>query len=156
MDLDALDKKMLRELVRDARTSHVTLSERVGLSPTACGRRLQQLEKNGIIRRYTAEIDAALLGYTTTVVVQITLERQSEDAFAAFEAAVVRCPEIVVCFLMSGSADYLLQIQARDMEDYERLHKQQLSRLPGVARISSSFAMRTVVKRDIAPAALDL
>lgn len=152
--LDAIDKKMLRELVKDARVSHVVLSERVGLSPTACARRLQQLEKAGLLRGYSAEIDATMLGYMMTVMVRITLERQNENALVAFEKAIAKCPDVMSCHLMSGSDDYLLQVQARDLEDYERIHKQHLSRMPGVERLHSSFAMRSVIKRTISPAVL--
>lgn len=153
-DFDAIDRKIMRELVRDARVSQVVLSERIGLSPTACGRRLQQLEKAGVIRGYSAEIDAGSLGYRMHVIVNITLDRQSENTLAAFEQAISRCPDVVSCYLMSGSDDYLVQVQARDMEDYERIHSQHLSRLPGVARLQSSFAMRNVIKRGISTAAL--
>ncbi|HUN99507.1 MAG TPA: Lrp/AsnC family transcriptional regulator [Bradyrhizobium sp.] len=152
--LDVIDRKIMRELVRDARISQVVLAERVGLSPTACGRRLQQLEKAGVIRGYSADIDAGSLGYRMHVIVNITLDRQSENALGAFEKAISRCPDVVSCYLMSGSDDYLVQVQARDMEDYERIHSQHLSRLPGVARLQSSFAMRNVIKRGISAAAL--
>jgi Lrp/AsnC family leucine-responsive transcriptional regulator len=152
--MDSIDRKILRELVRDARISQVILSEKVGLSPTACARRLQQMEKSGVIKGYSAEIDAAGLGFLMTVLVHITLDRQSEDALGAFEREIKKCADVVSCYLMSGTDDYLVQVQARDMEDYERIHKQHLSRMPGVARLHSSFAMRSVVKRAISPAAL--
>lgn len=151
---DPTDRKIMRELVKDARISHVVLSERIGLSPTACARRLQLLEKSGVIRGYSADIDATGLGFLMTVLVHITLDRQNEDALAAFEEEIQKCPDVVFCYLMSGNDDYLVQVQARDMEDYERIHKQHLSRMPGVARLHSSFAMRSVVKRNISPAAL--
>lgn len=151
---DAIDRRILRELVQDARLSQVALADRVGLSPTACARRVQQLEKAGIIRGYSAEIDAKALGYMMNVLINITLERQSEDALAAFEKEIRKCPDVVSCHLLSGNNDYLVQVQARDMEDYERIHKQHLSRMPGVARLHSTFAMRSVVKRSISPAAL--
>jgi Lrp/AsnC family leucine-responsive transcriptional regulator len=152
--LDAIDRKIIRELVRDARISHVVLSERVGLSPTACARRLQNLEETGVIRGYSANIDAAALGYRMNVIVNITLDRQNENALAAFEKAIGKCPDVVSCYLMSGSDDYRVQVQARDMEDYERIHNKHLSRLPGVVRLHSSFAMRNVFDRGISPAAL--
>jgi DNA-binding Lrp family transcriptional regulator len=151
---DAIDRKIMRELVQDARLSQLVLAERVGLSPTACARRLHQLEKNGVIRGYSADIDAAELGFMMTVWVHITLDRQNEDALSAFEREISRCPDVVSCHLMSGNDDYLVQVQARDMQDYERIHKQHLSRMPGVARLHSSFAMRSVIKRSISPAAL--
>jgi DNA-binding Lrp family transcriptional regulator len=94
------------------------------------------------------------LGLVTTVIVTITLEKQSEEYLAAFEAAIARCPDVVSCHLMSGSDDYHLQVIARDIADFERIHKQHLSRMPGVARIHSSFAMREVVRRAIPETAL--
>jgi DNA-binding Lrp family transcriptional regulator len=153
-DLDRLDLKILAELMGDARASQLELAEKVGLSATACARRIRQLEEAGIIRGYSADLDATALGLVTTVVVTITLEKQSEDYLAAFEAAIARCPDIVSCHLMSGSDDYHLQVLARDIADFERIHKQQLSRMPGVARIHSSFAMREVVRRAIPENAL--
>jgi Lrp/AsnC family leucine-responsive transcriptional regulator len=154
IELDRIDLRILAELVSDARASQINLAEKVGLSPTACARRVRQLEEMGIIRGYRADIDPAALGLVTTVVVTITLEKQSEDYLAAFEAAITRCPDIVSCHLMSGSDDYHLQVLARDIADFERIHKQHLSRMPGVARIHSSFAMRELVRRAIPETAL--
>ncbi|MDB5564949.1 MAG: transcriptional regulator, AsnC family [Tardiphaga sp.] len=152
--LDSFDRKILREVVQDARITQMVLAERVGLSPTACTRRLHELEKSGVVRGYTAEIDAAELGFMMTVHVHITLDRQSEDALSAFEREIIKCPDVVSCYLMSGNDDYLVHVQARDMADYERIHKQHLSRMPGVARLHSSFAMRSVVKRGVSLSAL--
>jgi Lrp/AsnC family leucine-responsive transcriptional regulator len=154
MGKDAFDLKILRELALDARISLVSISERVGLSPTACARRIQQLEKVGIINGYSASIDAAQLGFEMCVIVHITLDRQSEEALTAFERAISGCPNVVSCFLLSGNNDYLVQIQARDLADYERIHKDQLSRMPGISKLQSSFAMRNVVNRNISLAAL--
>ncbi|MES2029732.1 MAG: Lrp/AsnC family transcriptional regulator [Pseudomonadota bacterium] len=153
-ELDSIDRKILREVVQDARISQLVLAERVGLSPTACTRRLHALEKKGVIKGYAAEIDASELGYMMTVHVHITLDKQSEGALSAFEREIAKCPDVVSCYLMSGNDDYLVHVQARDMEDYERIHKQQLSRMPGVARLHSSFAMRSVVKRGVSLSAL--
>ena len=146
IELDRIDLRILAELVSDARASQINLAEKVGLSPTACARRIRHLEEMGIIRGYRADLDPAALGLVTTVVVTITLEKQSEDYLAAFEAAIARCPDVVSCHLMSGSDDYHLQVLARDIADFERIHKQHLSRMPGVARIHSSFAMRELVR----------
>lgn len=154
LDLDSIDRKILREVVQDARISQMALAEKVGLSPTACTRRLGSLEKKGIVRGYAAEVDAAELGYMMTVHVHITLDKQSEDALSAFERVIAQCPDVVSCYLMSGNDDYLVHVQARDMQDYERIHKQHLSRMPGVSRLHSSFAMRTVVKRGVSLSAL--
>src|SRR3954468_2614374 len=153
-DIDPFDRKILREIVKDARISQLALADKVGLSPTACTRRLNALEKKVIVRGYTADIDAAELGYMMTVHVHITLDRQSEDALAAFEREIAKCPDVVSCYLMSGNDDYLVHVQARDMQDYERIHKQHLSRMPAVSRLHSSFAMRSVVKRGVSVSAL--
>ena len=117
------------------------LAAAVSLSPSSCLRRLRLLERHGVIRGYTALIDTGELD-TTTVVVEIVLERQTAESMTRFENAVRRCSEVRECYLMSGSSDYLLRVEARDTADYERIHSEQLSRLPGVARVKSSFAIR--------------
>lgn len=144
--LDELDRAIIRELRADGRMSNAALAAAVGLSPSACLRRMRLMERRGTIRGYTVLLDAPEPQGAVTVIVQITLERQTEQHLARFEAAVKRCPEVVQCHLMTGIADYLLQVEARDAADYERIHKEQLSRMPGVARIQSSFAIRTVIR----------
>lgn len=145
--LDRADKMILRELQANARIPNVELAEKVGLSPSACSRRLHQLQEAGIIEGYQAVISNRALGQTITALVHITLKAQSEDHLRNFEAAVFDCPYIVACFLMSGESDYLIRVNARDMEHYEKIYKLWLSTLPGVSRIQSSFAMRMVVNR---------
>ncbi|MBO6519780.1 MAG: Lrp/AsnC family transcriptional regulator [Rhodospirillales bacterium] len=145
--LDSIDHSIVSVLQEDGRISNVQLAEKVGLSPSACLRRVQILEDRGIITGYAAMIDAAALGRSTHIIVAITLDRQSEDYLSAFEIAVADCPDVMECYLMAGDADYVLRLQARDAADYERIHKEYLSRLPGVARIQSSFALRQVVRR---------
>lgn len=152
MTLDRIDLAIIRELSADGRISHVELAERVGLSSTAAARRQRALEEAGYISGYRAELPLDRFGLSTTIVVRIALEKQSEEALGAFEEAVRRCPSIVRCLLMSGSDDYLVTVVARDIEDFERIHKMQLSRLPGVARLHSSFAIRTIVDRQAPPA----
>ena len=152
MQLDMIDTMILAELSGDARASLVDLQSRVGLSSTAIARRQRQLESEGFIRGYQANLDLRKFGLVTTVLVRITLEGQSEQALKAFEAGVVSCPSIVRCFLMSGSDDYLAIVLAKDIEDFERIHRTELSRLPKVARIQSSFAIRDVVNRSVPPA----
>src|SRR5882724_8722424 len=151
MEIDKIDTTILSELTANARASQVEISARVGLSSTAIARRQKALEENGFIRGYQAVLDLRRFGLSTTVLVRITLESQSEDALKSFEAGVVECPSVVRCFLMSGSDDYLLIVLARDIEDFERIHRTELSRLPRVARIQSSFAMREVVNRAVPP-----
>jgi Lrp/AsnC family transcriptional regulator, leucine-responsive regulatory protein len=151
MELDKIDNAILSRLASNARVSQVELSEQVGLSSTAIARRQKALEENGFICGYQAVLDLQRFGLATTILVRITLEGQSEEALKSFEAGVVECPSVVRCFLMSGSDDYLLIVLARDIEDFERIHRTELSRLPRVARIQSSFAMREVVNRAVPP-----
>jgi DNA-binding Lrp family transcriptional regulator len=142
--LDEADQRILKALRQDGRITNAALAEAVGLSPSACLRRLRLLESRGVIRGYTAIIEQPQDRDTVTVIVQITLDRQTEEHLSRFETAVRRLPEVRDCFLMTGLADYLLRVEVRDAADYERIHKEQLSRLPGVARIQSSFAIRRV------------
>ncbi len=149
--MDKIDLAILSALTTNARASQVELSEGIGLSSTAIARRQRALEEQGLIRGYQAVLDLARFGLTTTILVRITLESQSDEALKSFEAGVVECPSVVRCFLMSGSDDYVLIVLARDIEDFERIHRTELSRLPRVARIQSSFAMREVVNRAVPP-----
>jgi DNA-binding Lrp family transcriptional regulator len=144
--LDEIDRAILRLLRADGRMTNADLAEAVGLSPSACLRRVRLLEHRGIIRGYTALIEEAAPRDLVVVIVQITLDRQTDEHLKRFEEAVRRCPEVRECYLMTGIADYLLRVEARDAADYERIHKEALSRMPGVARIQSSFAIRTVIR----------
>jgi DNA-binding Lrp family transcriptional regulator len=152
--LDRLDYAILAELSRDGRLSHAELSARIGLSSTACARRQRALEQAGIITGYHAVLGLDHLGFGATVIVRIALDSQSEEALDAFEKAVAQCPSVVRCFLMSGSDDYILAVAAGSIEDFERIHRNELARLPRVARIQSSFALREVINRPAPPAAL--
>lgn len=147
--LDTLDRAILGALAEDGRQSQVQLAERIPLSPTAIARRIRALEEAGVIEGYQAKISRRALGLEMTVVVAIALKNQSEELLAQFEQAVAAAPSIVSCHLMSGEDDYLLTILARDLADYERVHKEELSRLPGVARLKSSFALREVKARPL-------
>jgi DNA-binding Lrp family transcriptional regulator len=144
--MDELDRAILRHLRQNARIPNAKLAELVGLSPSACLRRLRLLERRGIIRGYTVLVEEVAPRDVVTVIVQITLERQTDEHLRRFEDAVRKCPEVRECHLMTGMADYLLRLEARDAADYERIHKEALSRMPGVARIQSSFAIRTVIR----------
>ena len=147
MKLDKIDTSILIALQDNARISNIDLANRIGLSPSACSRRVEHLEQSGTIESYQAIISNKALGQTITSVVHITLDRQSGADYEAFETAVSACPYIVACFLMSGEHDYVIRVNANDMEHFEYIHKNWLSTLPGVLRINSSFAMRTVVNR---------
>lgn len=149
--LDSHDRAILALLQRDGRLPNAQLAEQVGLSPSACLRRVQRLEKDGVIDRYVALLDPARLGRASTVFIEVTLDSQREEVLAAFEKAVAGCRDIQECHLMAGDFDYLLRAAVEGPRDYERLHKQELSRLPHVVRIKSSFALRTVVKRTDYP-----
>lgn len=144
--MDEIDRGIIRLLRQDGRMPNAALAQAVGLSPSACLRRLRQLERDGTIRGYTVLLAEPANAGLVTVIVQITLERQTDDHLRRFEDAVRRCPEVRECHLMTGIADYLLRVEARDAPDYERIHKEALSRMPGVARIQSSFAIRTVIR----------
>jgi Lrp/AsnC family transcriptional regulator, leucine-responsive regulatory protein len=145
-ELDATDRRILTVLQKEGRISNADLSERVNLSPSACHRRVQRLEEDGFIAAYVALIDARRIGKPTTVYVEITLQGQADELLDAFEQAILRVPDVLECHLMAGTADYLLKIVAEDTEDFARIHRQYLSRLPGVAKMQSSFALRTVLK----------
>ncbi len=145
--LDTIDIAILKTLQVDGRISNANLAERVGLSPSACSRRLDILEKTGVIRGYHARLSNRALNYTMTAIVHISLSGQFEKTLSEFEAAVKRCPNVLVCYLMSGEYDYTLRIAAKDLQDYERIHKEWLSALPHVVRINSSFALREVIDR---------
>jgi Lrp/AsnC family leucine-responsive transcriptional regulator len=145
--LDRLSASLLRELLRNGRASHVELSQRVGLSPTACARRQKSLEEDGVITGYQAVLGHRALGLDVTVIVRITLDSQREEALHAFERAIGGCPAVIRCFLMSGTDDYLVTVIARDIADYEQIHKSQLSCLPHVLRLQSNFALRQIIDR---------
>jgi Lrp/AsnC family transcriptional regulator, leucine-responsive regulatory protein len=151
MEIDKIDTTILAELSANARVSMVDLAIHVGLSSTAIARRQRSLEENGFIQGYQAILDLGRFGLRTTVLVRIALESQSDQALKSFEAGVLNCPSVIRCFLMSGSDDYVAIVLARDIEDFERIHRTELSRLPRVARIQSSFALRDVVNRAVPP-----
>ena len=151
MEIDETDRRLLRALQRKGRLSNGELSEQANLSPSACHRRVQRLEREGYIRDYVALLDRRKLRVPTTVFVEITLRGQTDDILDAFEKAVARVPDVLECHLMAGSADYLLKVVAENTDDFARIHRQYLSRLPGVMQMQSSFALRTVVQTTALP-----
>jgi len=151
MALDTIDRAILNVLQRSGRISNADLSSRVNLSPSACHRRVQRLEEDGYVRDYVALLDARKLGVATTVFVEIRLQGQSDEILEAFETAVSRIPDVLECHLMAGTADYILKVVAESTEDFARIHRQHLTRLPGVAQMQSSFALRTVFKTTALP-----
>jgi len=151
MSLDVTDRRILAALQQRGRMSNAELSEKVNLSPSACHRRVQRLESDGYINGYVALLNARKLQVPTTVFVEITLQGQADEVLDAFEKAVARIPDVLECHLMAGTADYLLKVVAEDTEDFARIHRQHLARLPGVAQMQSSFALRTVFKTTALP-----
>jgi len=148
---DDTDARILRVLQKSGRISNADLSEKVNLSASACHRRVQRLETEGIIRDYVAMLDPRKVGRPTTVFVEITLSGQADEVLEAFEKAVAKVPEVLECHLMAGAADYLLKVVAEDTEDFAAIHRRSLARLPGVAQMQSSFALRTVFKTTAVP-----
>jgi len=149
--MDEFDRKIARVLAANGRLSAVDVAAEVGLSPSACTRRIQALEASGIIRGYRAILDAAAVGLGIDIFVEITLDRQNDDTLKTFEKALRLSPNVLSCHLMSGSSDYLIHIVARDLPDFERLHANVLGHLPGVSRIESKFALRTAIDRPLVP-----
>jgi DNA-binding Lrp family transcriptional regulator len=151
MKLDNFDKKLLSALQKDGRISNVELAEAINLSESACLRRVRALEEKGFIDRFVALLDQKRVGLTDTVFVHIVLKREEKSELLAFEKAIKEIPEILECYLMTGEFDYLLHIVVANMADFERLHNDSLTQLPGVSRVNSSFAIRTVQKTTQLP-----
>ena len=143
--LDEIDTAIVRHLERHGRATNYEVGEAVGLSASAASRRIQALEASGAIRGYRAVVDDRLLGKPMTVYIRVTLERQSAPVLTAFETAVRRCHGIASCHLMAGQYDYMLVARVAGIDDYNRLHQNELSRLPGVTRLETSFALRDVM-----------
>jgi len=151
-EVDRTDRAIMQLLARDARTPVSRVADEVGLSQSACTRRIQALEASGRLRGYGARFDHRALGFHVTALVDITLSTQVEEELAQFECAVAGIDGVVECMLVSGAHDYRLKIICRDLDDYERLHREHLGRLPCVTTISSSFVLRAVPTRSEADA----
>ena len=151
MKLDRTDQLILAELQRDGRLSNRDLADKVHLSESACLAARARARGGGSHRPVHCLVSQARVGLPGNVFVSITLNRQEQGDLAAFEAAVKRVPEVMECYLMTGQQDYLLRVVVSDPSDFERLHSQHLTRLPGVARVQSSFALRTVRKSTELP-----
>jgi len=154
-NLDRTDGRIVKVLAANARAPVLQVAQQVNLSQPACSRRIQVLEQVGIVKGYEAVLDLQRLGFKVIAFVDIQLRSQSEEDMSAFEAAVAGHPQIIECMLVSGEQDYRLKVIARDLEDYENVHRTALSRLPGVVRIASSFALRLVSSRHPVDAVLD-
>jgi Lrp/AsnC family leucine-responsive transcriptional regulator len=144
VQLDKIDRVILRELLADARISNQDLSERVGLSPSPCLRRLRRLEDEGVITGYTANLDEERIGLPVAVFMSVKLDRQIDSQLKVFEAEVMKYPEVVDCWLMTGENDYLLRILAPGLREYEHFLTSKLTKIPGIASIQSSVSLRRV------------
>ncbi|MSP82282.1 MAG: Lrp/AsnC family transcriptional regulator [Alphaproteobacteria bacterium] len=149
--LDAIDLRILDHLQDEARIANVDLARKVGLSPSPCLRRMRDLIDRGVIRRFVTLLDPVVVGLPVSVFVQVSLDRQVEEALRTFEEAVQRRPEVMECYLMTGDADYLLRVVVSDLQAYERFLMDHLTRVPGVASIRSSFALKQVTYRTQLP-----
>lgn len=149
--IDETDIRILKIIQKRGRITNSDLSEEISLSPSACHRRVLCLENDKIIKDYVALVDPIRVGFSTTVFVEITLNGQTDEVLDKFEEEVKKIPNVLECNLMAGSADYLLKIVAEDTDDFARLHRKFLSRLPGVAKVQSSFSLKTVCKGTVLP-----
>jgi Lrp/AsnC family transcriptional regulator, leucine-responsive regulatory protein len=142
--IDQQDRAILRELMRDGRLTNVELAERVNLSPSACLRRVRAMEEAGLIAGYVMLLNTRLANISGVAFVSVTLKDQGRATLDQFETAAQRHPEIAECYLIAGSADYLLRVAYRDAADFERIHTKVLTQLPGVLRVQSTLTLRTV------------
>ena len=149
--IDAIDRAILKNLQKEGRQSNVELSKKVGLSESACLRRVNNLKTIGIISSYVMILDQALAGKPGNVIVQVSLQNQQRETLDPFERAVKKVPEVMECYLMSGDQDYFIRVVVKDSDDYERIHTKHLTCLPGVARVKSNFCLRTVSKKTEIP-----
>lgn len=152
--LDETDFRLMRALVTDGRASDVWLGDKVHLSSTAVARRRKILEEVGYIADYSANLDVRSLGYGAQVIVSIELVSQAENILQDFENAVQQSPSMRFCAFVTGDTDFLMILSVQSLEDYDMIYRKELSGLPHVARIRSSFVLREVANRHIAPVVL--
>lgn len=146
---DKTDLAILRILLQDARRTLQEIGAEVGLSPTSCWSRIKRLQDEGVIKRYTVEVDPASLGYHDTVIVQLTLESHTEDTLYAFGQVLATIPEILEAYLVSGDYDYYIRIAVRDTRDYERLLREKLYKIPGIRHSKSHFVLRVLKEAKV-------
>ncbi|MCL6613982.1 MAG: Lrp/AsnC family transcriptional regulator [Firmicutes bacterium] len=151
LDLDSVDYQILKELSDDGRASDVWLGEQINLSSTAVARRRKSLEERQVVLSYSANLNLPMLGYSVVVFVAIELSSQAERALNEFEREVVKCPSVSYCGFVSGDTDFLIMLNVESFEDYDRVYRRELSTLPHVAKIRSSFVMREVARRGTPP-----
>ncbi len=151
MELDERDRAILRILQEQGRITNAELAEKVNLSPSACLRRVKHLEDSGIISRYSMVLEPKLAGFPGMAFVSVTLDQQGHNSLENFEKQVMAYPEILECHLLAGAHDYLVRVMYRDSADFERIHKQILTQLPGVTRVQSTLTLRTIKQISALP-----
>lgn len=151
IDIDTTDLRILAVVQESARISNVDLAEKVGLSPSPCLRRLKRLEDEGVVKGYMTLLDQTVVGLPVNVFVSVALKEQSEAALEEFEARIRTLPQVMECYLMTGTSDYLLRVVTSDLAAYERFLKDHLTRIPAIAGIQSSFALKQVTFRTALP-----
>jgi DNA-binding Lrp family transcriptional regulator len=151
MDLDAIDLRILAELQQDGSLTNVELARRVHLSPSPCLARVKALQEQGAIERYVALASAKALGLGLNVFISISLKEQSKSALAEFERRIAEHDEVMECYLMTGDSDYLIRVALADMAALERFILEQLTPIPGIEKIRSSFALKQVRYKTALP-----
>lgn len=151
VDLDARDRTILRLLQQDGRITNAELAERVHLSPSACLRRVKQLEEAGLIKSYAMFLDEKIAGFPGTAFVSVTLDQQGRASLDRFEKAIMQFNEVLECYLLAGNHDYLVRVVYRDSADFERIHSEIITQLPGVSRVQSTMTLRTIKRSSALP-----
>jgi len=149
--MDRINNNLIRQLQKDGRLTNQELSERVSLSPSPCMRRVRKLEESGIITGYTAIVDNQKCGFLIKVFISVRLEKHTEEIVADFEAGVQELDEVLACYLISGSRDYLLQVVAKDLDDYQHFLRKKLRQVPGIGQLESNFVMEKIKKTALLP-----
>ena len=149
--VDSTDKKILQLVQSNGRITNQELSEKIGLSPSPCLRRLKNLESSGTISSYVALVDPQAVGLAVTAFVRVRLDQQDDRHLAVFEAAVAEFPEVMECYLMTGDADYQLRVLVESLNAFEDFLRQRLTKIEGVAQVTTSFALRPVVYKTELP-----
>jgi Lrp/AsnC family leucine-responsive transcriptional regulator len=152
MELDRYDRRILDELQKDGRISNQDLAERIGLSPSPCLRRVRALEESGLISGYRAMLDASKLGLSLMALIHISMDRHTPERFANFEEKISALPEVLECLLITGQdADYQLKVVVKDMDAFQVLLLEKITRIEGVSGVHSSFVLRRVVDKTALP-----
>jgi len=151
MTLDRIDYRILHYLQNDARMPNTLLAEAVGLSPSPCLRRVKALEAQGVIKRYVGIVDAHAVGLPINAFVSVSLRSQEKTTLEKFQTRITTYPEVMECYLMTGTSDYLLRVVMPDLESYERFLVEKLTKIAGIANIQTSFALKPIVQRTELP-----